>query len=73
MHILITGASSGIGEALARHFGSDPVNQITLVARRLENLEALASELSAQAYPLRADFLFKTQLKSGGKCHPTIR
>ena len=55
MHILITGASSGIGEALARHFGSDPVHQITLVARRLENLEALASELSAQAYPLRAD------------------
>ena len=41
MHILITGASSGIGEALARQFGSDPINQITLVARRLENLEAL--------------------------------
>ena len=55
MHILITGASSGIGEALTRHFGSDPVHQITLVARRLENLEALASELSAQAYPMRAD------------------
>ncbi|MEC8052506.1 MAG: SDR family NAD(P)-dependent oxidoreductase [Myxococcota bacterium] len=55
MHILITGASSGIGEALTRHFGSDPVHQITLVARRLENLEALASELSAPAYPMRAD------------------
>ena len=56
MHILITGASSGIGDAvLTRHFGSDPVHQITLVARRLENLEALASELSAQAYPMRAD------------------
>ena len=42
MHILITGASSGIGEAIARYFGERAENKLTLVARRLEKLEALA-------------------------------
>ena len=42
--IVITGASAGIGEALARHYaGSDTV--IGLVARRREPMQALASSL----------------------------
>lgn len=47
MHVLITGASSGIGEALAREFaahGSD----LSLAARRREILEALKGELEGK-------------------------
>lgn len=42
---LITGASSGIGEELARLFAADRIN-VALVARREERLRKLASELS---------------------------
>lgn len=47
MHIAITGASSGIGEALARHFDGAN-NRLTLVARRLHLLERLGEQLEAQ-------------------------
>lgn len=42
--VLITGASSGIGAGLAREF-SHRGFRVTLVARRVEQLEALAAEL----------------------------
>jgi short-subunit dehydrogenase len=47
MHIAITGASSGIGEALAREFGKE--NKLTLVARRKDLLEKLAAEVGSNA------------------------
>lgn len=43
--VVITGASSGIGAALAREFASRGYN-IVLCARRLEKLESLKKELS---------------------------
>jgi short-subunit dehydrogenase len=45
MHTVITGASAGIGAALARAFGQAG-HDLTLVARRRERLEALAEELA---------------------------
>ena len=44
--MLITGASSGIGEATARLFSRNGY-RVVLAARRLERLEALTQEIEA--------------------------
>ncbi len=53
MRVVVTGASSGIGEALARHYAG-PHSALGLVARRKEALAALAAGLPGRCaiYPL---------------------
>lgn len=57
MRIIITGASSGLGEALAFHYATAE-NQLVLIARREEKLEAVAlkcKELGAKVETIIAD------------------
>ncbi|HHO51620.1 MAG TPA: SDR family NAD(P)-dependent oxidoreductase [Deltaproteobacteria bacterium] len=53
-HVVITGASSGIGAALARAFAGTGAG-LTLVARRRERLLALADEVDARCHVVVAD------------------
>ena len=52
-HALVIGASSGIGEALARRLGADGA-KVALVARRRPELERIAAEIDAAAGEPRA-------------------
>lgn len=54
MHIVITGASSGIGAAYARHFAAEG-NKLTLVARRRDLLVALAADLPTDTHVVGQD------------------
>ena len=60
--VLITGASSGIGEATARHLAARGAH-LMLGARRLDRLEALASDLRAEGASVHVRALDVTRLE----------
>jgi ribitol 2-dehydrogenase len=54
--MIVTGASSGIGRAVARRFAEEGVKQV-LVARSVDKLKALASEISGETLTVAADLV----------------
>ena len=53
-HALVTGASRGIGEAIARRLAQSGA-QVTLAARSKERVEQIAKEIGPNAQPLELD------------------
>ena len=66
MNVFITGASSGIGEELAREFASRGAT-LGLVARRREALEALAASLPGTHHVYAVDVTDKDALIAAGR------
>ncbi len=58
-HVVVTGASRGIGAAMAQHF-ADAGSRVSLVARSAETIKTFADELGGQAFP--ADLLDREQV-----------
>src|SRR4051812_15131493 len=64
--VVITGASSGLGEATARHLAERGAS-VVLGARRRERIDALAGELASKGYNARAvqtDVTDRAQVKN---------
>jgi len=69
--ILITGASSGFGEATARLL-SESGHRLILVARRKDKLEQLSKELKSEVYIHQADVTSRAEVENLFKSLPEI-
>ena len=54
MHVAVTGASSGIGEAIAREYLKRGA-RVTLVARRRDRLDTIAEDTEDRTHVVQAD------------------
>jgi NAD(P)-dependent dehydrogenase (short-subunit alcohol dehydrogenase family) len=66
MHVVLTGASSGIGRALARHY-LDRGATVAAVARRAELLAQLAQEYPGRVHAVAADVRDATALQAAAR------
>ena len=64
--VFITGASSGIGAALAREFSDEDV-VLGLISRRIEHLDNLANDLATDVYVYAADVGDSLAMKSAAE------
>ncbi len=76
MRIIITGASSGLGEALALHYAAHE-NRLVLIARRAERLEEVARrcrDRGAEVETITADVSDFARMREVGEalCHDSI-
>jgi NADP-dependent 3-hydroxy acid dehydrogenase YdfG len=60
--VVITGASSGIGAALAKHLGNGPA-RLVLVARRRDALEAVAKACGGAPLVIAADVTLRSEVR----------
>jgi short-subunit dehydrogenase len=67
LRLFITGASSGIGEALARHYGKELGAQLGLVARREDFLVRLQNEITPTPEIYVCDVRDATALKAAAQ------
>ena len=65
-HALITGAGTGIGEAISRQLHREG-HAVTLVGRRSEPLEALSQALGKQSFAVTGDVTDRGQIESAFK------
>ena len=63
---VITGASSGIGEATARALAADG-HRVALLARRVDRIQALADELGDGAIAIQADVTDRDSLVAAAR------
>ncbi|MHA7193747.1 SDR family NAD(P)-dependent oxidoreductase [Paenarthrobacter nitroguajacolicus] len=63
LRVLITGATSGVGEATARLFGKRG-HRLALLARRSEELQRVAEDIDAGAHTVVADVAAASEVKN---------
>src|SRR5690606_41930083 len=68
--VLITGASSGIGEACAEVLASESRYRLLLCARRLERLEELKKKIQS-IYPTCEIFCFELDVRKNNEIETT--
>ncbi len=67
---VVTGASSGIGEATARRLAADGY-RVALLARRVERIAAIADELGNSSIAIGADITDRDSIVAAARSTPT--